>query len=50
VNQVLEELDLQIFQLAENPVCVIDVKPLDPVQIEQVMRECREHKRDIPPK
>ena len=47
MNQVLEELDLQIFQLAENPVFVIDVKPLDPAQSEQGMQECREAGRTI---
>lgn len=50
MNQAPNTFDLEIFQRAENPVYAIDVKPLDPAQIEQVVRECRERKRDAPPK
>lgn len=43
-------LDQQIFDRAENPLFKIYAPPASAVDIEQAVRDCRERKRQLPPK
>jgi len=48
--QTSDELDRQIFERAENPLFKIYAPPLSAADIEQAVRDCRERKRQPPPK
>jgi hypothetical protein len=48
--QTSDGLDRQIVEQAENPLFKIDAPPLSTNDIEQAVRDCRERKRQPPPK
>ncbi len=48
--QTSDGLDRQIAEQAENPLFRIDVPPLSAAAIEEAVRDCRERKRQPPPK
>jgi hypothetical protein len=48
--QTSDELDRQIFEQVESPLFKIYAPPLSAADIEQAVRDCRERRRQPPPK
>jgi hypothetical protein len=48
--QPTDGLDGQVFDRAENPLFKIYASPVSAADIEQAVRDCRERKRQPPPK